>query len=301
METVPAKTIVTRNKDTSWFGSDYNMSLYRGCCHGCVYCDSRSSCYRVENFDQVRVKENALQIVRDDLRRKVKKGVVGSGAMSDAYNPFEREELLTRHSLELLDAFGFGVCMLTKSDMILRDLDLYQSIAEHSPVNCMVTITTADDNLSGLIEPGVPVSGERFAVVRRLAEAGLFTGVVMTPILPFLEDTKENISEMIKRSADSGARFLYPMMGVSLRDNQRVYYYEKLEQLFPGRDLAKAYEKRYGDRYICTSSKARTLYRLLSEECEKAGILYRMEDIIHSYKKNYQYEQLNLFGIDVKR
>lgn len=301
MEMIPAKTIVTRNKDTSWFGSDYNMNLYRGCSHGCIYCDSRSRCYRVENFDHVRVKENALQVVRDDLRRKVKKGVVGSGAMSDAYNPFEREELLTRHSLELLDAFGFGVSMLTKSDMILRDVDLYQSIAEHSPVNCMVTITTADDNLSGLIEPGVPVSGKRFEVVRRLAEAGLYTGVVMTPILPLLEDTKENISEMIKQAAGSGARFLYPMMGVSLRDNQRVYYYEKLEQLFPGKDLAKIYEKRYGDRYICTSRKARTLYHLLSEECEKAGILYKMEDIIHSYKKNYQYEQLNLFGIEVKR
>lgn len=301
METVPAKTIVTRNKDTSWFGSDYNMNLYRGCCHGCIYCDSRSSCYRVENFDKVRVKENALQIMRDDLRRKVKKGVVGSGAMSDAYNPHERDQLLTRHSLELLDAFGFGISMLTKSDMILRDIDLYQSIAEHSPVNCMVTITTADDKLSGLIEPGVPVSGKRFEVVKQLAKAGLFTGVVMTPILPFLEDSRENISEMIKKAKDSGARFLYPMMGLTLRDNQRVYYYEKLEQLFPGRDLVHAYEKRYGDRYLCNSQNARTLYHLLAEECEKNDILYKMPDIIHSYKKQYQYEQLNLFGVDIKR
>lgn len=301
METVPAKTIVTRNKDTSWFGSDYNMNLYRGCCHGCIYCDSRSSCYRVENFDKVRVKENALQLMRDDLRRKVKTGVVGSGAMSDPYNPFEREQLLTRHSLELLDAFGFGVSMLTKSDLILRDMDLYQSIAEHSPVNCMVTITTADDHLSKLIEPGVPVSGKRFQVVERLSQAGLFAGIVMTPILPFLEDNRDNITDMIKKAKDSGAKFLYPMMGVTLRDNQRAYYYEKLEQIFPERKLAATYEKRYGDRYICNSPKAKELYSLLATECEQAGILYKMADIIHSYKKQYQYEQLNLFGIDIKR
>lgn len=300
MDAVPAKTIVTKNKDTFWFGSDYNMNLYRGCCHGCIYCDSRSSCYRVEDFDRVRKKENALQIVRDDLRRKVKKGVVGSGAMSDPYNPFERDELLTRHSLELLDAFGFGATMLTKSDLILRDTDLYQSIAEHSPVNCMVTITTADDALAARIEPGVPVSAERFRIIRRLADAGLFTGVVMTPILPFLEDTRENITEMIKKAEDSGASFIYPMMGVTLRDNQMEYYFDKLDSLFPERKLTERYQKQYGGRYLCTSPNSRALMRLFGEECKKYGLLYKMPDIIHAYKKKYRYEQLNLFGIDIE-
>lgn len=299
MDTVSAKTIITKNKDTSWFGSDYNMNLYRGCCHGCIYCDSRSDCYHVEDFDRVRAKENALVIVRDDLRRKVKKGVVGSGAMSDAYNPFERTELLTRHSLELLDAFGFGVSMLTKSDLVLRDIDLYQSISEHSPVTCMVTITTADDELAKKLEPGVAASGERFQVINRLSREGLFTGVVMTPVLPFLEDTTENILNMVKLSAENGARFLYPMMGVSLRDGQRSYFYEKLEALFPGQNLALRYQKRYGSRYGCYSGKAKRLYELLAGECEKNGILYKMPDIINSYKKKYQYEQLNLFGIEI--
>ena len=158
MDTVPAKTILTRNKDTSWFGSDYNMNLYRGCSHGCIYCDSRSTCYHVEGFDRVRVKENALVLLRDELRRKMRTGVIGSGAMCDSYNPFERTELVTRHALELMDAFGFGASMLTKSPLILRDTDLYQEISTHSPVLCMMTITTADDGLSKKIEPGVPAS-----------------------------------------------------------------------------------------------------------------------------------------------
>lgn len=295
METIPAKTIVTKNKNTYWFGADYNMNLYRGCCHGCIYCDSRSGCYQIEDFDHVKKKEQALLLMRDDLRRKVKKGVVGNGAMSDPYNPFEKEEHLTRHSLELLDAFGFGVSMLTKSSLILRDVDLYQSIGEHSPVNCMVTITTVDDGLSKKLEPGVPASGERFEVVKQLAEAGIFAGVVMTPLLPFLEDSKENVLGMVEMASRSGARFIYPMFGVTLRDNQRAYFYQKLDELFPGEGLRERYEKRYGGRYLCNSPKEKQLYHLFAAECEKAGILYRMKDIIHSYKKNYQYEQLKLF------
>lgn len=295
MELLPAKTIVTKNKDTSWFGSDYNMNLYRGCSHGCIYCDSRSSCYRVEDFENVKAKENALLIVRDDLRRKVKKGVVGTGAMSDPYNPHEAEMELTMHSLELIGAFGFGVSMLTKSTDILRDILLYQVIAEQAPVNCMLTITTCDDALSRKLEPGVPPSSERFKAVKALADAGLFTGVVMTPVLPFLEDTKENILGMIELARESKARFIYPMFGVTLRDRQREYFYSRLDRIFPGENLRQRYEKRYGDRYFCSSPRARSLYALFEKECVKAGILYKMPDIIHSYKKNYRYEQLTLF------
>lgn len=299
METVAAKTIVIKNKDTSWFGSDYNMNLYHGCCYGCIYCDSRSSCYRLEHFEQVKKKDRALEIVRDDLRRKVKKGVVGTGAMSDPYNPFEESEQLTRHSLELLDAFGFGVSVLTKSDLILRDLELYQMISEHSPVNCMLTITTPYDELSRKIEPAAPLSSKRFETIKKLSEAGLFTGVVMTPVLPYLEDSRESVTEMVKQAAASGARFVYAMFAVTLRDNQRQYYLEKLEELFPGEGLAERYRKKYGMRYYCSSSRANALYNLLGEECQKVGILYRMPDIIHAYKKKYEYEQLNLFGIDL--
>lgn len=292
MDTVPAKTIITKNRDTSWFGSDYNMNLYRGCCHGCIYCDSRSDCYHVEDFDRVRVKENALEIVRNELRRKVRTGVIGSGAMSDAYNPFEKEEQVTRHALELIDAYGFGISMLTKSDLILRDVDIYQSIAEHSPVLCMETITTADDALSRKVESGAPVSSERFRVIRRLSDEGIYAGVVMTPLLPFLEDTEENIRAMVECAKDSGARFLYGIMGVTCRDGQREYFYDGLERAFPGEGLAAKYQKAYGYRYYCASRKASRLWELFTGECRKAGLLYDMKDIIHNYKKNYECTQL---------
>lgn len=294
MESVPAKTIITRNKDTSWFGSDYNMNLYRGCSHGCIYCDSRSDCYRVEQFEQVRVKENAVQIVRDELRRKVRTGVVGSGAMCDAYNPFEKEELVTRHVLELIDAFGFGISMLTKSNLILRDTDIYQSIAEHSPVLCMETITTADDVLAKKLEPGVPVSSERFQVIKKLSEEGIYAGVVMTPLLPFLEDTEENIRAMVELSRDAGAKFLYGIMGVTCRDGQREYFYQGLERAFPGEGLAEKYKKTYGNRYYCASRKAAKLWELFSSECEKAGLRHEMKSIIYDYKKKYECTQLKL-------
>ena len=123
MEYISAKTIVTKTKDSRWFGIDYNMNIYKGCCHGCIYCDSRSDCYQIEDFDRVRAKKDALRIIRDDLRRKVKTGVVGTGAMSDPYNPFEKELTLTRHALELVDAYGFGMAIATKSDLMVRDMD----------------------------------------------------------------------------------------------------------------------------------------------------------------------------------
>ena len=136
MGTFSVKTILQKNKSTEWFGSEYNMNLYRGCSHGCIYCDSRSDCYHVDDFERVRAKENCLKILRDELQRKVKSGIVGTGAMSDPYNPYEVSEQLTRHSLELIDAYGFGVSVLTKSALIKRDIDIYESIAEHSPVLC---------------------------------------------------------------------------------------------------------------------------------------------------------------------
>jgi DNA repair photolyase len=153
IETIGAKTIVTKTKSNGWFGCDYNMNIYRGCSHGCIYCDSRSDCYRVTDFDTVRAKENALRIISDDLRRKVKTGVVATGAMSDPYNLFEKELRLTRRALELIAAYGFGIAIDTKSDLITRDLDILQEISRNAPALCKLTITTADDGLCRKIEP----------------------------------------------------------------------------------------------------------------------------------------------------
>lgn len=298
MEYISAKTIVTKTKAPSrWFGIDYNINIYKGCCHGCIYCDSRSECYRIEDFDRVRAKENALQIIRDDLRRKVKKGVVGTGAMSDPYNPFEKELKLTRHALELCDAFEFGVAIATKSSLIERDIDILKSIAEHSPVLNKITITTSDDELSRKIEPNVPVSSRRFEIIKKLSDHDLYSGILLMPVLPFLEDSKENISEIILRADDAGAKFIYPAFGMTLRDTQREWYYDKLNKIFPGKGLVEKYQKQYGNYYECRSPKAKMLWYYFAEECEKRGIVYKMQDIISQYKRAYKIEQLSLFDL----
>lgn len=297
MEYIPAKTIVNATKSREWFGTDYNMNIYLGCCHGCIYCDSRSDCYGIEDFDQVKAKENALQIIRNDLRRKVKTGVVGTGAMSDPYNPFEKELLLTRHALELIDAFGFGTAIATKSTLLLRDLDVLSTIREHSPVICKVTITTADDGLSKKLEPGAPPSSERFSMLKTLSQAGIFCGVLLMPVLPWLEDDDENILSIVRRTHETGARFIYGAFGMTLRGNQREWYFTRLEKLFPGQGLADRYRRRYTNQYECHSPRAAQLWKLFSRECEQYGILYQMKDIISAYQKKYRMTQLNLFDM----
>lgn len=298
IEYIPAKTMVTKTKDNSWFGIDYNMNIYRGCCHGCIYCDSRSDCYRIQDFDQVKAKEHALMTIRDDLRRKVKKGVVGTGSMSDPYNPFEKELNLTRHSLELIDAFGFGAAIATKSPLIFRDVDILECIREHDPVLCKITITTIDDQLARKIEPGVPVSSQRLAVISNLRDRNIFTGILLMPVLPFLEDEEENVLGVVKAAHEAGAQFIYAFFGVTLRDSQREWYLRKLEELFPGRNLAAQYGRTYNNRYECYSMKAKKLWKSFGEECQKYGILYNMKDIVHAYKRGYEEaRQLSLFDI----
>ena len=295
MQTVPAKNIVTRTKSSEWFGADYNMNLYRGCSHGCIYCDSRSECYHIDDFDTVRVKENALELVRNDLKRKIRPGVVATGAMSDPYNPFEKELLLTRHALELLGAFGFGAAIATKSPLVARDADVLAEIKAQAPVIVKVTVTTADDALCRKVEPFVAPSSERLSAVERLSALGIFCGLLLMPVLPFLEDTPENVLELVRLAKESGARFLYAAFGMTLRQNQRLWYYNQLDSRFPGSGLRSRYEARYGERYNCASPRARELYTLFSNACNQAGLLYRMPDIIRAYKQGYGEQQLTFF------
>lgn len=295
MKTIPAKTILQKNKSSEWFGNDYNMNLYRGCCHGCIYCDSRSSCYQIEDFDTVCVKKNCLQILRDELRRKVRTGVIGTGAMSDPYNPFEKKELVTRHALELIDAYEFGATVITKSDLITRDIDIYKSISEHSPVLCKMTITTSDDELCKLIEPNVSVSSERFESLAKMSEAGLFTGITLMPVLPFIENSENNILSIVRTAHECGVRIIYPAFGMTLRQNQKDYYFKQLDRLFPEHNLPEKYKRYYGDRYRCTVPNVKKLWGLFTTECDKFGILYNMRDIISAYKRGYGDMQLSFF------
>lgn len=295
MKTIPAKSILTHLSDHSYFGHEYNMNLYKGCCHGCIYCDSRSSCYQIEDFDTVRVKENAISLLEKELRSKKKSGIIGTGSMSDPYNPYEKKLLLTRQALELIDTYNFGITIATKSPLITRDIDILKRIREHSPVLCKITITAVEDSLSRKLEPAVDASSKRFRAVRDLSDAGIYTGILMTPVLPFLTDTEENIRSLVRKAHENGAKFIFALFGMTLRNGQREYYYDKLKESFPGSNLVQQYISRYGDTYECHSPAAKRLQALFQAECERYGILYEMQDIIDGYKYGYTYEQLSLF------
>jgi DNA repair photolyase len=291
MEYISAKNIVSGYAENHhWFGANYNMNIYRGCCHGCIYCDSRSECYGIDDFDTVRAKADALSIIERNLKSKRRKGVVGMGGMSDPYNPNEYDSKLNRGALKLIDRYGFGAMIATKSDLVMRDIDVLQSIATLSPVLVKLTITTSDDKLSRIVEPHVCVSSRRFAAIKKLNDAGIYAGVLMMPILPFIEDNEHNILGIVHAAKQSGAQFIYGAFGMTLRTNQREYYYDKLDVHFPG--LKGKYIKTYGDMYSCGSPKHRKLKRVFEAECRKLNIRTQMADIIDGYKKKYEVEQM---------
>ena len=294
MEFVKYKTILSKEKyGSEWFGIDYKMNLYRGCSHGCIYCDSRSNCYHIDNFDVPKGKESALTILEEELFKLSNKGVVGIGSMSDTYNPFEKEYEQTRGALKLLSKYNFGVSIDTKSDMILRDIDILKEINAKNSVIIKFTITTPNDELSKIIEPNVCVSSKRFKAIKELTDNGIFTGILMNPVLPFITDNEEDIKKLVKLAHESGAKFIHTFMGMTLRENQRDYYYEKLDKHFPG--LKEKYIKYYGERYNCAVPNYKYLYKVFTNECDKYGILYNMRDIIKAYKKEIkQNEQLSL-------
>ena len=292
-QTIPAKTIITKTKSTAWFGADYNMNIYRGCCHGCIYCDSRSECYQVIDFETVKAKENALQIIDSELKRKRKKGVIATGSMSDPYNPFEKKNELTRKALSIINANRFGIAIATKSNLVARDIDILQNIKEHSPVIVKITITTADGALCKKIEPHAAGSGERFAAIKSLSDAGIYCGILLMPVLPFINDSRSNVLDIVHRAYDSGAKFIYAMFGLTLRDRQREYFYARLDEFFPG--LKQRYMSNYGNRYECISPNVKDLWNTFTSECIRLGISYRMDDIIKSYKSDYHSGQLSLF------
>ncbi|WP_053467991.1 radical SAM protein [Clostridium sp. L74] len=297
LEYIPAKTLISNyNKNNWWFGINYNMNIYKGCSHGCIYCDSRSECYGVENFDKVRAKKDAIQIITNELRKKRKKGVIGTGAMSDPYNPFEKEMMLTREALKEINNFNFGIAIATKSDLVLRDIDILKKIKSHSPTLIKITITTFDDELCKRIEPNVCVTSKRFKAIKELSNNGIFTGILLMPILPFINDNEENIVQIVRKAHECGAKFISAYgMGLTLRGNQREYFYNSLIEKFPNKNIVAKYKETFGNKYECASLNHKRLWYIFKNECEKLGILYKMEDIILAYKSNYGDNQISWF------
>lgn len=270
-----------------WFGLRYNMNLYRGCQHQCIYCDSRSECYQIEDFTDVLVKVNAIDLLKVELARKRVKGTIGTGSMNDPYMPIERKLNLTGRALQTIAQFKFPVHIITKSDLVLKDLETLREINQvYAAVS--FTITTADDELAKKLEPGAPPPSLRFKAMQVLAENGILTGVTLMPVLPYLEDNEENITQVVTQAHESGASYIIPSMGMSLRDRQRAYYYDKLDKLFPG--IRVKYEQKYGNQYHVRAGNADRLDFVFRDLCGRFGIATR----IIPYKTQTA-EQLPLF------
>lgn len=255
------------------------MNLYRGCTHGCIYCDSRSACYQMgHDFSDVAVKENAIELLDCALRHRRKRCMIGTGSMSDPYMPLELETGLVRDALTLIARYGFGVTVLTKSDLVLRDLDLLTRINETAKCVVQMTLTTYDDGLCRMLEPNVCPTGKRFEALKRLRDAGIPAVVWLTPVLPFLNDTMENISGILELCAEAGVRGVVSFgMGLTLREGNREYFYQQLDRLFPG--LKEQYIRTYGNRYCVASPGERELAALFARNCAAAGISHSNDEI----------------------
>ena len=255
------------------------MNLYRGCTHGCIYCDARSACYRMEHaFEDVEVKRNAPALLEAALRKKRARCMIGTGAMCDPYLPEERTLGLTRRCLALLQSYGFGLAIQTKSDLILRDLDLLDAI--HAQAKCVVqmTLTTADEALCRIVEPNVCTTARRFEVLRTLQAHGIPTVVWIEPLLPFLNDTPENLAALLDMCAEAGVWSIICFgMGLTLREGSREHYYQALDRHFPG--LKARYQQTYGYAYMLPSPNAPALLEQFVSTCDRYGIVHGNERV----------------------
>ena len=278
--------------------SQNGMNLYRGCSHGCIYCDSRSSCYRMDHgFEDIEVKENALELLEDALRRKRKRCMIGTGAMSDPYIPLELDLEYTRKALLIIEKYGCGVALQTKSDRVLRDLDILKRINEKTKAVVQMTLTTADENLCRIIEPNVCTTQSRFEALKILRDNGIPTVVWLCPILPYINDTPENIEAILAMCAEAQVRGVINFgMGLTLRDGNREYFYRQLDRHFPG--LKERYIREYGSRYEIPSPHSGELMRLFHRTCEDNGIMHDNDQIfayLHALEEKPPYEQLSLW------
>lgn len=276
------------------------MNLYRGCSHGCIYCDSRSACYQMQHaFEDIEVKENAIELLEHALKHKRKKCMIGTGSMTDPYIPLEMELEYVRKTLQLIYDYGFGVTLITKSDRVLRDIDLLKKINDKTKCVVQMTMTTYDDELCKKIEPAVCVTSKRFEALKQLRDAGIPTVVWLTPILPFINDTKENIEGLLNYCIEAKTKGIISFgMGLTLREGNREYFYEQLNKNFPG--LTERYIQTFGNRYENSSPNESELMQLLQTTCHAHNILCNNDAIfeyLNAFEEKNASTQLSLWDV----
>lgn len=282
MHYVKSKGILSKNN---------GMNLYRGCSHGCIYCDSRSDVYGMgHEFEDIEVKENALELLKKELKRRPK-AMIGTGAMTDPYIPLENHLKYVRKALELIHDYGFGFTCITKSDLILRDLDLLKRINEKTKAVVQMTLTTADDDLCSVLEPNVCTTSRRVEVLKTLDREGIPTVVWLCPILPYINDTEENINSIIDYCIESNVKGIFCHgMGLTLRKGNREYFYSKLDEHFPG--LKDRYIQEFGDSYSLPSPNDKSLMKIFRTRTRENGILNNFNEIfryLHEFpQSSYQ-------------
>lgn len=274
------------------------MNLYRGCTHGCIYCDSRSKCYQMNHaFEDIEVKKNAPELLERALRAKRKKCMIGTGAMCDPYMHCEEKLGLTRQCLEIIDRYGFGLAIQTKSCRILRDLELFKRI--HQKAKCVVqmTLTTYDEELCRVLEPKVSTTKERFEALKAFRDNGIPTVVWLSPLLPFINDTEENLRGILDYCARAEVYGIICFgIGMTLREGSREYFYQELDRHFPG--MRERYHQKYGYAYEIPSDHNRELMKLFYEQCREYGIVSDIGQVfayLSQFPENKGYEQLTLF------
>ncbi len=263
------------------------MNLYRGCTHGCIYCDSRSNCYQMNHeFEDIEVKENAIELLENTLRRKRKRCMIGTGSMSDPYMPLEAQLEYTRKALLLIEKYGFGATLITKSDRVLRDLDIIKRINQKTKAVVQMTLTTADEALCKLVEPNVSTTKQRFEALKILRDNNIPTVVWLCPVLPYINDTEDNIRRILDMCVEAKVRGIICFgMGLTLREGNREYFYRQLDKSFPG--LKERYIREYGNQYVINSPKSAELMRLFHRTCEQNGIMHD-NDLIFEYLSQFE-------------
>ena len=292
MHFVEAKGILTGS------GGHYGMNIYRGCTHGCIYCDSRSRCYQFDHaFEDIEVKQNAPELLEAALRSKRKRGMIGTGAMSDPYMHCEEQLRLTRRCLEIILQYGFGATVLTKSDRILQDIDLLDEINKKAKCVVQVTLTTYDDDLCRIIEPAVCNTRRRIEVLEEMQKRGIPTIVWLCPILPFINDTEENIERILSECVGVGVKGILCFgMGLTLREGDREYYYAALDRHFPG--LKQKYIATYGNAYELPSPNQNVLMKKFMCVCRERDLLCTPEECFgYLHELPEKYEQMSMFDM----